>query len=148
MEITLEHAKNEDGTINTVPLVKYPVRIVFTGTRGFEDYALFSKVTTQYIKDKKLDLEHVLFISGNAKSGADAFAIRYAIENNIDYILFNAQWDELGKSAGYIRNVEMSKFATAFLAFCDQIYKGTKHMIDICSKINLPTRMFIIKVDD
>lgn len=148
MEITLEHAKNEDGTINTVPLVKYPVRIVFTGTRGFEDYALFSKVTTQYIKDKKLDLEHVLFISGNAKSGADAFAIRYAIENNIDYILFNAQWDELGKSAGYIRNVEMSKFATACLAFWDQISKGTKHMIDICSKINLPTRMFIIKVDD
>lgn len=45
-----------------------------------------------------------------------------------------ADWDIYGKSAGYIRNAEMAKYADACVVFWDGKSRGTKHMIDLAKK--------------
>ena len=146
MLIKLDNIEHDESNHSTIkPLAKYKHRIIIAGSREFYDYKLFSEVVTKYLKDKELDLKTTLIISGGAKSGADALAIQYAIEKEIDYIIFNAKWDELGKSAGYIRNAEMSKFANALVAFWDGESKGTKNMIDISAKADLSTRVYVVK---
>lgn len=47
---------------------------------------------------------------------------------------FPADWDRLGKRAGYVRNAEMANFADTLVAFWDGKSKGTKHMIDIMTR--------------
>lgn len=56
---------------------------------------------------------------------------------------FYPNWDGLGKRAGYVRNVEMAKFAIennsvgVLIAFWDGKSKGTKRMIEQAAKYGL-----------
>ena len=60
---------------------------------------------------------------------------------------FYPNWDGLGKRAGYVRNVEMAKFAIennsvgVLIAFWDGKSKGTKHMIGLAGKYGLETHI-------
>jgi hypothetical protein len=56
-----------------------------------------------------------------------------------------ANWDEFGKSAGYIRNAEMAKYADACVIFWDGISKGTKHMINLANKEGLKLKIIKYK---
>jgi hypothetical protein len=75
-------------------------------------------------------------VSGTANS-ADKLGERYANENKYHITRFPADWDKYGKSAGYIRNEEMAKYAEVLIVFGDCKSKGTKHMIDIARRYNL-----------
>ena len=145
MEIKFETIEHHESNHDDKPLSKYTHRVIIAGSRKFYDYKLFSDVVTKYLKDKAFKKEQVLIISGDAASGADAMAIKYAIEHDIDYIKFTAKWDEQGKSAGYIRNALMAKWANALVAFWDGESKGTKNMIDISAKADLSTRVYVVK---
>lgn len=72
-------------------------------------------------------------VSGGAK-GIDSLAKQYSIIKNIPFIEMKADWDKYGKSAGYIRNIEMANISNGLIAFWDQKSKGTKMMIDIMLK--------------
>ena len=48
---------------------------------------------------------------------------------------FPADWNTYGKSAGFVRNIEMAENATALIAFWDGKSSGTKHMIETAKKI-------------
>ncbi len=50
-----------------------------------------------------------LVISGGA-SGADKFAIDWAILHDVNLIRVPAKWKGVGRSAGFVRNSEMLKF--------------------------------------
>lgn len=73
------------------------MRYAIVGSRTFLDYEKF-KISIDphlpYIKQ---------IISGGA-NGADSLAARYATENNIPLLVFEADWINNGKSAGMIRN--------------------------------------------
>lgn len=74
-----------------------------------------------------------VILSGGAR-GVDAMGERWASENNIMVQKYPAEWDKYGKAAGYRRNVQMAENADALLSLWDFKSRGTKHMIDICTK--------------
>lgn len=103
-------------------------KLVIAGSREFVNYKLFSEKVDEYIS--VIGKEKIEIVSGGAR-GADSMAIRYAKEHNIGCVVFNADWDKFGKSAGYKRNAQMADYGDALLCFWDTVSKGTKHMIDL-----------------
>ena len=67
------------------------------------------KILTE-ISKKRDDLDRIRIISGTAR-GADKLGEQYAKIAHYELSKFPADWDGLGKRAGYIRNAEMAKFA-------------------------------------
>ena len=111
-------------------------KIIIAGGRDFMDYNLLKEKANKILQEKRVS-HKIVIISGCAR-GADTLGLRYASENAFDVEEYPANWDKYGKKAGYMRNVEM---ADALIAFWDGKSKGTKHMIDIATERNLPTRI-------
>ena len=113
------------------------MRVIIAGGRDFNDYDLLKKIVIDIISIAIPEI-----ISGCTK-GADQLGERFAKEYGYSLAKFPAKWDELGKKAGYVRNVEMAKYAISndaegvLIAFWDGESKGTKHMIDIAKRYNL-----------
>lgn len=61
--------------------------------------------------------------------GADKVGSTFADSFLIEVAKFPADWDKHGRSAGFIRNVQMAKYADVLVAFWDGKSKGTHHMI-------------------
>ena len=114
-------------------------KIIIAGGRDFMDYNLLKEKTNKILQEKRVS-HKIVIISGCAR-GADTLGLRYASENAFDVEEHPANWDKYGKKAGYMRNVEMAENANALIAFWDGKSKGTKHMIDIATERNLPTRV-------
>lgn len=111
------------------------------GSRSFQDYRLLSEKLDYLLKEQP----EVVIVSGGA-NGADSLAERYAKEKNIPCIVFPAKWEELGNSAGYIRNAQMHEFISKVsnrgcVAFWDGKSKGTKHNFALAYKYNNPLRV-------
>ena len=114
-------------------------KIIIAGGRDFMDYNLLKEKVNKILQEKRVS-HKIVIISGCAR-GADTLGLRYASENAFDVEEYPANWDKYGKKAGYMRNVEMAENADALIAFWDGKSKGTKHMIDIATERNLPTRV-------
>lgn len=86
-----------------------------------------------------VDKDKLEIVSGGAR-GADSLGEFYAEERGYLIKQFIPDW-EIGKQAGYLRNLEMAKYADALVAFHDGKSKGTQHMIDLAKKENLLVRV-------
>lgn len=95
--------------------------IAVIGSRDFSDTALLKTVLDQHKPTK--------IISGGAK-GADALAEAYAIENEIEILLFKPDWKKYGRGAGIVRNRLIVDAADYVIAFWDGKSRGTKASID------------------
>lgn len=126
---------------------KKELRIIIAGSREFNDYNMLSETLMKYLEDIDStdivnDTSQIKFISGTVR-GADVLGEQFAYTWGYDVIKFPADWDRLGKRAGYVRNAEMTKYAIAdgnygvLIAFWDGKSKGTKHMIDLAKKNGL-----------
>lgn len=73
--------------------------------------------------------------------GADLLGEKYAVERGYHVDRYPADWNGLGKRAGYIRNEQMARNADALVAFWDGQSRGTKHMIDLASRYGLKIRI-------
>jgi predicted Rossmann-fold nucleotide-binding protein len=114
-------------------------RVIIAGSRDFSDLALLTEKC-----DKVLSVVKdtgIVIISGCAR-GADTLGAKYAESKGYPVMEYPANWKEDGKSAGYKRNVLMSKNADALIAFPKGASKGTKHMIDIAQSAGMPVRIF------
>ena len=132
------------------------VRIIIAGSRDFSNYDLLVNSVNNVIFDLECrnaetgignrsrveERNQIKIISGRAR-GADKYGEQFAEERDYEVVVFPADWDGLGKRAGYVRNAEMAKFAIAdgnfgvLIAFWDGKSKGTKHMIDLAEKYGL-----------
>ena len=108
------------------------MKVIIAGGRDFNDYAKLVQTCTKAM----LEFEAFEVVSGGA-NGADKLGERFAKEWEYPIKRFPADWEKYGKSAGYIRNEEMAKYANALIAFWDGGSKGTKHMIDLAHKHGL-----------
>ena len=117
-------------------------KVIIAGSRSFSDYDLLKKHADYMLSRIQEPIE---IVSGGA-TGADALGERYAQEKGLEIEYYPADWDKYGKSAGYIRNKQMARNADALIAFWDGTSKGTKHMIDIARKDDLPTRICHVEV--
>jgi NTP pyrophosphatase (non-canonical NTP hydrolase) len=120
-----------------------PAMIIVAGSRNWNDYDDFCDHIEKTIK--MLGVSNFVIVSGNASRGADAMAIQWADDNSIRWIPFTADWDNLGKRAGFVRNAEMAEVATHLIAFWDFQSNGTKNMIDLALNKEIPTLVFRVK---
>lgn len=112
------------------------MKVIIAGGRTFDNYELLKESCDRILARQPL----IEIVSGTA-GGADKLGERYANEKGYLIHEFPANWDKHGKSAGYIRNEEMAKFADGLIAFWDGKSKGTKHMIDLAKKYNLKVKV-------
>lgn len=114
-------------------------RVIIAGGRDFSDYELLKKKVLLYTSEVNKD-NSIVVISGKAK-GADTLGEKLAKEIGWKVLEYPADWYSNGKSAGYIRNIEMAKNADALIGFWDGKSRGTKHMIDAAEKNHLLVRV-------
>lgn len=112
-------------------------KVIIAGSREFNDYQLLVSKVNQILINRLPDVE---IVSGTCR-GADKLGEQYATEYNLSIKQFPADWNTHGKKAGYLRNVEMAKYADACIVFWNGTSKGTKHMIDIATNRGLPLRI-------
>lgn len=118
------------------------LRIIIAGSRDFNDYEFLKREVLNIVNYNNRQKEYVKIISGCAR-GADTLGEQFAKEFGLEVKRFPADWDNLGKRAGYVRNAEMAKFAVkddndgTLIAFWDGQSRGTKHMIDLAKRYGL-----------
>jgi len=128
--------------------MKKDVRIIVAGSRNFSDYDLLADELNYLISS--YEGSDLTIISGTAR-GADSLGERFALENGLKLVRFPAQWEKYGKRAGYLRNEEMLRYASAdqaealLVAFWDGESKGTKHMISLASKAKIQKKIILLK---
>lgn len=104
------------------------MKVIVAGSRDFTDY---DKV--KEILNKEENITEI--VCGGAK-GADTLGEYWAKENNIPIKYFIPDWNRYDRSAGPIRNREMSLYADKLIAFWDGKSRGTKNMIENMKKLN------------
>ena len=123
----------------------YRIRIIVAGSRRWFNYLVFDK--TMDVILALANREDIQLVSGMAPSGADKLVQRYNDEKMPNPLAeFPADWDGLGKRAGYVRNDAMAKYATHLIAFWDGKSPGTKHMIDLAKKQGLYVKIILIDI--
>jgi hypothetical protein len=121
---------------------KEKFRVIVAGSREFNDYD-FLKEKLDHLLAKKLEDFEIIIVSGTA-AGADKLGERYANESGFDIYRYPADWNKFGKSAGYLRNVQMAENADACVVFRVNNSKGSTHMINIANEKNLLVRYYDI----
>lgn len=114
-------------------LTKEEQKIIIAGSRNFNDYELALKTLNTL-----LSLENFQIVSGHAP-GADQLGERFAADNNLNLVIFPANWNKYGRSAGPIRNAQMAKYAEGgtLVLFWDGKSAGSKNMLENAKKYNL-----------
>ena len=120
------------------------MKYIVAGSRDFTDYILLSRILSEFIGfNLDINADKPTIISGTAK-GADKLGEKYAIDTGCHLIKMPADWDKLGKRAGYVRNQQMANRADRCIVFWDGESKGSKHMIDIAINAKIPTTVIPI----
>lgn len=105
------------------------MRYIIAGGRDFNNYDILCAVMNTIKKyGPSVNKPITEIVTGDAR-GADTLGAQWATAHDIHVKHFPANWDEYGKSAGFIRNAEMADYADAAICFWDGKSKGTAHMI-------------------
>ena len=121
------------------------LRVIIAGGRDFDDFPLLINKCIEIIAEETKEddtIERIRIVSGTAR-GADKLGEQFANIAHYDVARFPADWDTHKKSAGYIRNAEMAKFASedgnkgVLIAVWDGKSRGTKNMIDLAKRYGL-----------
>ena len=110
------------------------IKLAVVGSRYFKDYDLMCEVLERFIEQHG---QPSFIISGGA-SGADSLAEQWADENDIQTVIFHADWERWGKSAGFKRNKLIVAEATHVVAFPLKNSKGTKSTIKLAQEAGKP----------
>ena len=112
------------------------MKVIIAGGRDFNNYDLLCRKADK-ILSRQTEIE---IVSGIAK-GADKLGERYSVERGYKITRFPADWNFFGKSAGYIRNVEMAEYADTLILFWNGKSKGSGHMLKIATEMKLKIRV-------
>ena len=121
------------------------MKIAFVGSRTFKDTewdddSLICRIVRETFCDPVYrDRE---FVSGGAK-GVDSIAEKYARGHGVKCHIFLPDWEQYGKSAGFIRNKLIIDAADKVIAFWDGKSKGTKSSIDLAINAGKPVDVYI-----
>jgi predicted Rossmann fold nucleotide-binding protein DprA/Smf involved in DNA uptake len=110
------------------------MKIAIVGSR---DYPHLDRVQN-FVAALKKDC---IIVSGGAR-GVDSTAEKAAKENGLEFILFLPDWDKNGKSAGFLRNIQIIEEADIIVAFWDGVSHGTLHSITEAVKRNKTVRIY------
>ena len=118
-------------------------RVIIGGSRYYCNYKKLVAKCNAILCNKLNDPDcEVVIVSGCAQ-GADTLGERYAWLHHLKVEKYPADWDNLGKAAGPIRNEQMASVADALIAF--PLYgaenRGTLDMIQRAKQHHLQVRV-------
>jgi len=112
------------------------IRLLVCGGRDYEE-----KVNAREMVKKTIAaIRPGLIIEGGAE-GADRLAGYAAVELEIPYHTYHADWEQYGRKAGFIRNSQMLKEGKPDLVLAFPGGKGTAMMVSIALKAGVPVIM-------
>ena len=114
------------------------MKLAVVGSRNYHDREFAFDVLDAYREGREI----TSLVSGGAK-GADSLATEYANIHNIPIEVILPDWDKHGKSAGFIRNVDIWNTSDEGVAFWDGISKGTEHSFGLARKQGKMLTIFI-----
>jgi len=106
------------------------MRTIIAGSRTITSYKML------LVAIRKCGWVPTIILCGDAR-GADKLGEEWAKRNNVPVEHYPADWDGLGKKAGYVRNSEMVQNADALIALWDGNSKGTEHTIHLAKEKGL-----------
>ena len=113
-------------------------KVIIAGSRNYNNKEfIYNKLDILLSKVNK----PVQIVSGLAK-GVDSIAVDYANDRGLSLKTFEAHWNEHGKKAGILRNIEMGDYGDALIAFRLNNSTGTSHMIEYAKSKNLKIRIY------
>lgn len=121
------------------------MKVIIAGSRTIKDYnELLSALEDAKTKIPNFEITEV--VSGTAE-GVDLLGERYAHEKGIPVTRFKAHWEAFGKSAGYMRNMEMARYAHALVLVWDGHSTGSAMMKRIARTVMLPYHERVVRQD-
>lgn len=112
------------------------MRILITGSRAHPRPSLVRDALLEATAG--MDPADVTIVSGNCPTGADNFAETIARQQGFNLELHPANWKELGRRAGPVRNQKMVDLgADLVLAFPTGDSHGTRHCISAALQAGL-----------
>lgn len=102
------------------------MKVIIAGSRSIKDYDV-----VKYAIHQCPFVEEITEIISGGASGVDALGEEFARECKIPLTIVRANWDEDGRSAGFIRNRKMVCMADGLIALWDGESKGTEHTIKL-----------------
>ncbi|HUX60717.1 MAG TPA: hypothetical protein VMV32_05350, partial [Ignavibacteriaceae bacterium] len=88
-------------------------------------------------------------VSGGCSKGADAMAERLAKKHQVPIKIHYAQWNKLGKIAGFIRNIDIARDADDLIAVVAEDRKGgTEDTIKKFLEKNYPDSLHLVLSSD
>ena len=116
------------------------MRILVTGSRSWTDADAIKASFATWWADNPGTLNPVLVV-GDAR-GADKIAAELWAAAGLVVERHEAEWDELGKKAGVVRNqIMVDSGVDACLAFPIGDSPGTKHCITAAKRAGIPTQV-------
>jgi hypothetical protein len=119
------------------------MRMIIAGGRDFDDYPLLEKKCREVLKELlPAGFGSAEIVTGGAR-GADRLGEAFAREQKLKLRVFMADWQRLGKIAGFVRNEQMAVYASqdisagVLVAFWDGKSEGTANMIDLAFRYGL-----------
>ena len=126
--------------------------LIVCGGRDFSEHFEEHQEIEAAIRQFKLQKNNTVIMSGGAR-GADTIALEWAHDNEWNAMRVPAKWNDMGKSAGMARNIEMLELAVRMWASGDEIIVlampggiGTSAMVSYAKK-NARYYPFISVVD-
>lgn len=108
-------------------------RVAIVGSRDWPDRSAVIAAVDGLADDD-------VVVSGGAR-GVDTTAARAAQRRGLRVIVHPADWKNLGKRAGYVRNADIVNEADRVIAFQYNGSKGTQHTIDLARKAGKPVEL-------
>lgn len=115
------------------------MKMIVAGSRSYEE---MDRVFT-YLDRAHEQTPFTEIVSGLAR-GPDMYGKWWAESRGIPVKEFPADWDNLGRKAGPLRNIQMGDYADALIAFLKKDSKGTKHMIQYMTSLNKPVKVILV----
>ena len=127
--------------------MEIPVNITIIGSRNFDNYEFVENIVSAVIADfaEQTNSDAITIVSGGAK-GTDLLAERFAKQHSFPMLIFRPDYKSYGKAAPIRRNREILEHSDMVIAFWDGASKGTRYMIENAEKLNIPSKVVMIKI--
>lgn len=112
------------------------MRVLVCGGRKFQDHKKVWDVLNKMHTDTP-NQPISCIITGDA-AGADSFAKDWAYINNVDCVVYEAEWKIYGRSAGPVRNRRMLHEGEPDIVIAFPGGKGTRDMIRVAASRGIP----------
>lgn len=109
------------------------MKVLVCGGRDYKNMARVREILDLLPK------ENLVIIQG-AASGADDLAKLWAVNNNVPFINFPADWKKFGKKAGFLRNQRMLDEGKPDLVIAFPGGRGTDMMVKLAEEAGVQTR--------